>query len=300
VPTAEQRVRDVYGFAFPDDFFRYREFLRRLPRGLLGKACDMHPAMPFRVAAGKPAATYPQNPLWEERYYHDLPEFITLFTGTTDGLHWGYVFDAPGERPPVVAHYWHSDTFQHGIDGDNVFEATRWQLEQSESGLFEMIDDDPDEEAAYRKDLERVAAVRGALSEYWGADRPETGEDYLSEYEPADSRKPIARTWDALGVVVPRAKYAKLSSDPWVTNTGRVDLDRPQVEKLIAEATAALAKGRPGAALKLGRDLWVWAAEYPECYALLDAAYSALGREPLRRLLAEARGWREHCDRQRQ
>ena len=42
---------------------------------------------------------------------------VTVFTGTTDGLHWGYVFDAPGEHPPVVAHYWHSDTFEHAVDG---------------------------------------------------------------------------------------------------------------------------------------------------------------------------------------
>jgi hypothetical protein len=27
-----------------------------------------------------------------------------------------YVFDAPGELPPVVSHYWHSDTFEHSID----------------------------------------------------------------------------------------------------------------------------------------------------------------------------------------
>jgi hypothetical protein len=46
--------------------------------------------------------------------------------------------------------------------------------------------------------------------------------------------------------------------------------------------------------------LWVWAGEFPECYALLDAAYSALGRQPLRRLMAEARSWRQHCDGRRQ
>ncbi len=51
--------------------------------------------------------------------------------------------------------------------------------------------------------------------------------------------------------------------------------------------------------IKLGRDLWGWAHEHPESYELLDAAYAALGREPLRRLLAAARGFREHCDSRR-
>lgn len=297
--TAEHRIRDFYGFAFPDDFFRFREFLGRLPAGVLGAACDMHPAFPFDVADGKPAANYPARPHWEDRYYHDLPEFVTLFTGTTDGLHHGYVFDAPGELPPVVAHYFHSDTFQHAIDGDTLFEATRWHVEKAESDLLQMIDDDPGEEGHYRGKLKQVATVRAALSEHWGADREETGDNYLDEYDAAASRKPVAETWDGLGIVVPRAKHAKLSSDPWTTHSGKVVLTRPQVETLTAEAMAALERGRPGAALKLGRDLWVWAREYPECYVLLDAAYSALGREPLRRLMAEARRWREHCDSQR-
>jgi hypothetical protein len=78
------------------------------------------------------------------------------------------------------------------------------------------------------------------------------------------------------------------------------DPQRPQVEKLVAEALRSLQADRPGAALKLGRDLWVWASEFPECYALLDAAYSALGRQPLRRLMTEARSWRQYCDSRRQ
>src|SRR5262249_40375097 len=140
--TPESRVRDFYGFAFPDDFFHFRVFLASVPRGILGSACDMYPAFPFEVAAGQSASDYPKQPHWQDRYYPDLPEFVTLFPGTTDGLHWGYVFDAPGELPPVVAHYWHSDTFQHSIDGDSLFEAVRWHIEQSEVDYLEMIEDD--------------------------------------------------------------------------------------------------------------------------------------------------------------
>jgi hypothetical protein len=295
--TAEQRIRDFYGFAFPDDFFRFREFMARLPPGILRDTCDMHPAFPFAVADGKPPADYPEHPHWEDRYYHDLPEFVTLFTGTTDGLHYGYFFDAPGELPPVVTHYWHSDTFQHTIDGDTLFEATRCQVEKAESDLQEMADD-PGEAAHCRERLERVATVRAQLSAVLGADRGRTGEEYLSEFRGSSWRKPVATTWDGLGIVVPRAAYTKLSADPWSGH--RADPQRPQVEELAAQATRALRAGRPGAALRLGRNLWVWAREFPECYSLLDAAYSDLGREPLRRLMAEARGWRESCDRRRE
>jgi len=58
----------------------------------------------------------------------------------------------------------------------------------------------------------------------------------------------------------------------------------------------ALRAGYPGAALQLGRNLWVWASEFPECCSLLDAAYSALGRWSLRLLMAEARGYGVSCD----
>jgi hypothetical protein len=181
VSTPEQRIRDVYGFAFPDDFFRFREFLAGLPPGILGDACDMHPAFPFDVAQGRPPEHYPEHPLWEDRYYHDLPEFITLFTGTTDGLHYGYIFDSPGEFPPVVAHYWHGDTFQHTVDGDTLFEAARWHVEKAESDFLEMAED-PGEADYCRERLEQVALVRAQLSPFWGADRGQTGEEYLSKF----------------------------------------------------------------------------------------------------------------------
>ena len=291
--SAEHRIRNFYGFAFPDEFFQFREFMSRLPPGILGDACDMHPSFPFEVAEGKPPAEYPDRPHWEGRYYHDLPEFVTLFTGTTDGLHYGYFFDAPSELPPVVTNYWHSDTFQHTIDGDTLFEATRRQVEKAESDYLEMADDTS--EADYcRERLEQVAVVRERLSACWGADREQTGEEYLSKFHGSSWRKPAAITWDGLGIIVPSGSYTKLSTDPW--SEYQANPQRPQVEELTAEAIQALHDGRPGAALQLGRNLWVWAREFPECYALLEAAYSALHREPLRRQMAEARSWREHCD----
>jgi hypothetical protein len=291
---AEQRIRDFYGFAFPDDFFRYREFMAGLPLGILGDVCDMHPGFPFKVADGKPPAYYPDHPHWENRYYDDLPEFVTLFTGTTDGLHHGYVFDAPGQLPPVVARYWHSDNVEHTVDGDTLFEATRSYVEKAESD-FLMYADDPSEADSCRERLEQVAVVRAQLSLFWGADRDDTGKEYLRKFHGSSWRKPVAETWDRMGIVVPPAAYVKLSADPWAG--WQADPQRPQVEALAAEAMLALRTGYPGTALQLGRNLWVWASKFPECYSLLDAAYSALGRQPLRLLMAEARGWREFCDR---
>jgi hypothetical protein len=143
-----------------------------------------------------------------------------------------------------------------------------------------------------------LAVIRTELAEYWGADREQTGQEYLDAFHESSWRKPAAKTWDGLGIVVQRGEYKKLSADPF---TGyQVHPQRPRIEELAAEAMRLLRAGRPGAALKLGRDLWVWAGEFPECYALLGEAYSALGREPLHRLLSVAREWRQHCEDQRQ
>jgi len=297
-PSPETRVRDFYGFPFPDDFFRFREFLSALPRGILGRVCDMHPAFPFAIAAGRSARHHPEHPHWEDHYYRDLPEFVTLFTGTMDGLHWGYVFDAPGELPPGVAHYYHSDTFEHTPDGASIFEAVRLRVEEVERDFLEMIEADPDGTAHERRTLRQVAKIRERLSKYWGADRKETGEEYLDEHDWGDDgRACVAETWDDLGIVVPEGKYRKLKPDPFDRSAGgEVKPKRRQIKQLAAEAMQLLEKGYPGAALKLGRDLWVWASDFPEAYSLLDAAYTALGRETLRPRMAEAQAFRAHCD----
>ncbi len=297
MPTPEQRIRDFYGFDFPDDFFEFREFMSGLPRKALEDVCAMRPAFAFAVAAGRKAEDYPDHPHWEDRYYSDLPEFITLFTGSCDGLHFGYFFDAPGELPPVCAHYWHSDTFEHALDGDTIFEMVREHIEYAESDNLENMEYDEDDAAFYRRRLKQGEKLRGKLSKYFGAKRRETGEEYLDTYGGSAWREPVAHTWDQLGIVVPKAKYKKLKRD--LFSGISVKLTKTVVKPLVAQARKQLVAGYPGSALKLGRDLWVWAEQFPECYELLDDAYAALGREPLRRLMLEAREFRAHCDRGR-
>lgn len=208
--TPEERIRAFYGFPFPDDFFVFREFLTRLAPNLLGDACDMYLSFPFEVADGGTAGDHPEHPHWQDRYYCDLPEFVTIFTGTTDGLHWGYFFDDPGKRDPVVAHYWHSDTFEHAHDGNTIFEAVRHQVELSERDYQEMSDRESERDYC-RIRLEQLGAIREQLAAFWGADRRETGDEYCRAYR---SRRTgvVAATWDRMGVVVPREEYRALSA----------------------------------------------------------------------------------------
>ena len=299
MPTPEARIEAAYGFAFPPDFFRFADLLAALPDGLLPSALAMSPDAPFRIAAGLPPDRHPDRPTWADRYYDDLPEFVTLFTGY-DGLHWGYFFDSPGELPPVVASYLHRDTFEHAACRDGVSNAVRLHVEQSEIVFAEMIEHDPDEEEYYRDKLAELVIVRDHLAAAWRADRPQTGQDYLDEYNGQSGRVETLPTWSRMGVVVPPGSYRPIGHP----NTFRArpenrkppSLTPAAVGPLVAAATAHLAAGYPGSALQLGHDLWCWAGDYPACYDLLDAAYAALGREPLRKQMHDAREYRAHCD----
>lgn len=296
--TPEQRIRDFYGFDFPDDFFRFREFLGELPLMLLGEALDMWPAHPFKVAAGEPARSHPEHPQWQDRYFDDLPEFLTLFGGTIHGLHWGYFSDDPGKQEPLVVHYHHKDSFAHSIDGGNIFAAVRHKIEKSEGATREEMEILNEEQVGLEQ-LGQLAAIRDVLSRYWGSDRPETGDDY--DGDPV-ARHPVAETSSGMGVVAARLQYEALSSDPFVVHNFRSQEPKPdgaEIQRLTAEAFDMLGRGLPVAALQLGHNLWCWADGFPQAYALLDAAYEALGRTPLRKWLGEAKAYRAWCDEKR-
>lgn len=295
--TAKQRIQDVYGFEFPEEFFAACDFISTINKDDLVTACEMRIGFPFKLHAGLKPIEHPRHPIWESRYYHDLPEFITLLHGRCDGSHWGYYFDSPLQNPPVVAHYWHSDTFEHKVHGKSIFETIRFAVETAVTEFDEMIEADPDE--SYDDNFQAIERVRAELRHYWGSDRPEIGNKYLDTYAGSGLSTPTVMTRDGLGITVPKGMYKKLSGDPFKNRDASVELRRSDIEPLIQQAMGHLKQGKPGSALKLGRELWIFAADYPESYDLLDSAYMALGREPLRRLLHEARAFRLHCDHSR-
>ncbi|HJZ54407.1 MAG TPA: ADP-ribosylation family protein, partial [Gemmataceae bacterium] len=156
MPTPEQLIRDAYGFDFPPDFFPFREFLAALPRNLLDDALEIHSAYPFKAADGKQPRDHPNRPHWEDRYYNDPPEFVTILHGRTDGLHWGYYFDDPATSRAVVASFYSNDAFQFSIDGDSLFEAVRMSVEYAERDFQNFLEDEPDEKKYYEKKLKQL------------------------------------------------------------------------------------------------------------------------------------------------
>lgn len=283
------RLRAEYGFDFPDDFYRFWEFVNRLsPLEPLSALADLGITLvgPFDVLAGRFDGRVPKHSLllhW--RYHADPPEFFTVLAGDTDRLHWGYWLDEPGEPGSAVAHYYASEGLALEVDGDDLFDAVRLHLEHLHADLDTYREEDPDSADEYAQRLRRLAALRERLLPI--TERPEVGEAYASKYarQSERQRRVIARTRGGIGIVAPHETYrplARKDKELWAEIKRSKDPG-----DLVALARQALRDGFPATALKLGQDLWGLAGSVKSGYAveLLDAAYAALGRETLRRVL---------------
>lgn len=294
------QLRQLYGFDFPEDFFRFWEFATRLrplePLAALAEATGIHLVGPFEVLAGRFDGRAPRHSqLLHWRYSMDPPEFFTVLAGDTDGLHWGYYLDDPAAGEGCVASYYANDAFELYADGDSLFEAVRMRVEQHYRDCEDYRFEDPEHAEDYDQTLQALDALRAAIQQYSTAGRGETGAEYEERYPPRviRSARVVAATREGMGIVVPPELYRPLRvKDKKLWSLLRKEDDPAE---LVGEARRALREGFPGTALKLGKDLWSFAAgrraEY--AYELLDAAYAALGREPLRRVLQAHRANRE-------
>jgi hypothetical protein len=291
-----EQLRKVYGFDFPDDLYRFWEFVNRLhplePLRALAEVCHIELVGPFEVLAGRfDSHTTRFSQLLHWRYANDPPEFFTVLVGDMDGLHWGHYLDDPATKSGCVASYSIQDAFELLTDGDTLFEALRLYLEEQHRDCVEYRSTEPEQAAACDATLAAVAELRRAVQRYETDDRPEVGEEYVEKYDAERRRRQhiVARTLDGMGVVAPRATYRPLSLKDrklWQTLWSE---DNPAV--LVEEARRALNDGFPATALKLGKDLWAVGGERHTEYAyeLLDAAYAALGRSELQEVLREHR-----------
>ena len=164
-----EQIRDLYGFAFPDDLFEFWSWFESLDQDLreaFNDVLGMRPAGVMDVLAGKfddVSLVYPATLHW--RYLFDPPEFFTLFTGDTDGLHWGYWFDDPEKGRPFVCSWYARDAFDLSVDGITIFDAIESRIEECNEGIMDNIEFDPDHEANYRANLLALEKLHDALPE---------------------------------------------------------------------------------------------------------------------------------------
>jgi hypothetical protein len=299
-----RQLRSLYGFDFPEDLFRFWEFACRWrpldPLAGIAEAAGVHLVGPFEVLAGRFDERTPRfSQYLHWRYYSDPPEFFTVLGGGEDPRHWGYYLDDPAVGEGCIAEYDRDKDSEMCPDSDNLFETLRMQLEERYADCVFSRSEEWWRGDEHEATLEAIDALRTLLMRYATGDRPETGDEYFFRYiapfsaRPRRQRRVVAKTRDGMGIVVPMFKYWPLPvKDRKLWARLRQD-DNPR--DLVDEAMQRLRKGFPGTALKLGKDLWAFGGEHQTMYAydLLDAAYEALGRDILRRVLA---AHREHRD----
>jgi hypothetical protein len=292
-----QQLRELYGFDFPDDFFHFWEFVNRLQpldplRALDELSLSLKGA--FEVLAGRFDSREPRySILLHWRYTFDPPEFFTVLAGDIDRLHWGYFLDDPPTGSGCVASYYASDGLELSVDGNDLFEAVRLHLEYCYRDCEEYADDDPEANGDYEKQMQQLDGWRNKLTPFGTANRTEIGGAYVDRYAGRSHRRPTAQTQDGMGFVVERDLYRPLKRKGGKLWSYLCETDDPI--DAVEEARKAFRDGFPGTALKLGKDLWAVGGERHTEYAyeLLDAAYSALGREVLRSVLRVHRENRE-------
>lgn len=270
------QLRDHYGLEFPEELYWFWGFCCEhapdRPTAAL-EAAEIQLHGPFDVLAGAlDGGVRPRAPLvmhW--RFYLDPPELFTVASGHTDGLHWGYWFDAPGQLEPVIASYYSRDAYEISEDGASLFAVFAGQLRQWIEDRRAYIQDDPAYADDYRRDIARLESTLEAMRRY----RERAG---LA----LPRRRSIARreTFDRMGLWVDDGP-ADLVGEPrrlWQR------ADRGDGGELLAIAEAALDAGRPGAALLIARAVWTFEGSkphHPAAAALSARIYDALGRPAL-------------------
>jgi hypothetical protein len=275
-------VERIYGFSFPDDLYDFHDFMREHPEAC--ETLEVRAAGPLEALAGTTNVTKEWDPrrAWP-RFYNDPPEFFTVLLGHTDGLHWGYWFDAPGELPPVVASYYSNDAFEVGVDGVSLFDALLDHLEAFERDDRDYMEADPEEADHYRARLAAYAGVRDAIGERRRA---------------KVTRKAIAPTRCGMGIVATKGQHRPLRGAKKF-QVWDYEPTATEVKAYVADARAAAEGGRPATALELGHDLWIYRAFHAQSYDMLRLAYEGLGRPILADYLDGHIEFRKRCDQRR-
>lgn len=292
MPDKNQLIAQIYGIEFPDEFFQFWEFVQQLPTDAFrgGISSTLGISLGDIFAIFKPdfdPITY--NPIGTSRYFNDPPEFFTILYGHTDGEHWGYYLEDPANPAWQVVSYYSNDAYVLS-PSENLWRAIRYEIELAHRDYTDYLTSDPGYEDTYRAKLEKLQVVRQALREYDPNDSQELGEAYC--FGSGRRRQGNIPTRDELGINLPLNLYRPLAD----TDNFQIWNYQPTAEEVEAykeAALLALAEGYPGTALKLGKDLWVYEKYFDTTFELLDAAYAALNRPLLRRMLREAKTFRE-------
>ena len=171
------------------------------------------------------------------RYRRDPPEFVTVWTGNSDGGHWGLWYDDPRELPRLFAYNYARDSSENSEGKSTLLASLRDDLK---AGDFK-----PGE-------WEHARHILAWLDEVHAQE--------LAAHRDEQIGPPPLRTGHTVGGLDPVVRGARIpeeftgftSSEARLT-TYRKDL--PKARQWISQAHAELARGEPMRALFLAREL---------------------------------------------
>ncbi|MBD2768887.1 DUF2228 domain-containing protein [Hymenobacter sp. BT664] len=286
----KELLKQLYGFEFPESFFSFYEFTKKVPEATFqGTAGVMYMSLGevFQVFSEIKNKNF--NPVKISRYYSDPPEFFTILRGHTDGRHWGYYIDDFNDLKNICVV---SIEYELNTVGNTIFEAFRRELELMYAHILGDTTNNPTYIEENKKDLELLDTLREILISYETAERPEKGWDYYDKY--SAKREITANTRDNMGIVVPPHLYRPIKGKDHFQVWNYVPTKK-DVDALYKKAIQALHEGYPGTALKAGKDLWIYHEYFDTTYKLLNSAYEALNRPQLCATLQLIKEYRDSC-----
>lgn len=116
--AAAARMRAVYDMPLPRHLAPAIGFWNGLSPEERDEAWSHFGCGPAGVGEWLQAGGLERRPALDERlhyrYRRDPPEFVTVFSGNSDGGHWGLWYDDPRELPRLLAHNWARDSSENG------------------------------------------------------------------------------------------------------------------------------------------------------------------------------------------
>ncbi len=279
-----EKIKAIYGFDFPQDFFDFHDFLIQNDqiKKDIGDSMDFSFGEVFKIFDRKTSLDS-FDPISNSRYYNDPPEFFTLVYGGTDGLHYGYYVDDPGKMPYPIAGYYARDAFQIHIAGHNLFHFLYQEIENSIESHEENKEYDPEEKEWYEKQIEKLKLVTKRLDQF--CERYDLDKQAFYKRGLGYTRNTIAKTRDDMGIVMPKEQYIPLSSKDNFLALYNYQPTKSEVKAMMLEAEDLFNQGYIGATFKLGKDLWIYSEFQQESVDLLEKSYEALNRPTLIKLL---------------
>lgn len=190
----KNQIIELYGVPFPSDFYALWDWYSALSEEMKNTFCNtlgMRLNGAFDVLAGKfdnIELRYPALLHW--RFYLDPPEFFTVISGDSDGLHWGYWFDDPEKEKPVTAAWYARDAFDLWYTGDTLFNAVINHINETINNKRENIEYEPEYRDSSQRDIENLITLRNSIPKYPGNPK---------------LRKITAHTPEGMGISAPKA-----------------------------------------------------------------------------------------------